>query len=179
MTKQDLATIIVRILAIYCFVRGIYTTAPAVQRYLEGSPVAEDFLMMAMSQTPQGILLLLAAVLLVMSAPKFGRLLMSDGDEIVNLPCSTQQVQAIAFSIIGLYLMAAHLPPILVGRGGPLSEPLGILSGYYPGLMNTDLLLLLFGLWLFLGSRGLRRLPRMVPASALLKRVRGFGQYSD
>ncbi len=189
MTKQDIATVVVRLLAIYCLVAGL----PSITMILHIC-LGETFpgwIRMLIYSGVIGVILWISAFLLWRSASTVAAWMVAASQPVVPvepadeaggatpplspqharqpvIPCNPQHGQAIAFSVVGVYLLGSHLPAALAD--------IPKMIGYLPtALLANHLLLALLGLWLFLGARGFKGLGRVIRRSRLLQRVREFG----
>jgi len=114
MSTRNLAIVGLRLLAVYCFVESIslFTTYGFMRLFsrLEvGSSAAVAFLLTFL---PGGSLLLLAALLFVFSAPIARRLAPAESAGPAETVCTFEQLQAIAFAVAGILILAWALPNV-------------------------------------------------------------------
>lgn len=150
MTKKEIAVLSFKVLSIYAFIRvidNVYYTLGSITSTEEG---ANRLLIIA----PQ-LLLVLSGILLWYIAPRLASSVFKSST-IENEPnASLSDIQAVAFSVVGIFLLASSIPEIVkiiviyntmwaVGSKEVLIQAIIVLS-----------IKMILGLWLLLGSRGL------------------------
>ena len=115
MSTRNLAIVGLRLLAVYCFVEAIslFTTL-GVMRWISdpgilGISASSAFLL---SFLPGASLLLLAVLLFVFSAPIAQRLTPPESSALAETACTFEQLQAIAFAVAGIMILAPVLPNV-------------------------------------------------------------------
>jgi hypothetical protein len=156
MTKKEVAILSFKVLSIYAFIRVI-ETLPYVLYSLFGNAdrkiLISNFLIIIIPP----LLLLLCGVLLWYMASSLASSLYNSV-AIENEPhASLRDIQSVAFSVVGLFLLASSLPrivsSIVIFYTMWTTEVVGkhaLIESIIVSLLKISL-----GLWLLLGSRGL------------------------
>jgi hypothetical protein len=167
MSSINLAIVGLRLLAVYCFVQsvplfsafGFTAVVFAPESFGRSQPAA-----IFTALVPGGSLLLLSIVLFIFSPPLARRMASSASPEPGGSVCTLEQVQAIAFGVAGILILAAALP----GLARALSGLIVLYSNHKPGgPVPADRV---FGSWLnFAGVAA-----QLVVGALLLLNPKGF-----
>jgi hypothetical protein len=116
MTPFNLAIVALRLLAIYCFVQsiplfGAFGVVSALSRP-EGPFGRSQAWAIATTLLPGGSLLLAAILLYVFSLPLARRLASVQPAESAETACTFEQLQAVAFAVAGILVLAFALPSV-------------------------------------------------------------------
>jgi hypothetical protein len=125
MTSINLAIVGLRLLAVYCFVQAI----PLFSAFgLLAAMYASDSFRGSIftSLLPGGSLLVLAVVLFVFSEPLARRLASSPSADAKESVCTFEQLQALAFAVAGILILATALPSL-----GRAVQSLVVLYSYH------------------------------------------------
>jgi hypothetical protein len=150
--RQDLTTVALRLVAIYLLIRGMEYVPLLGVLLMTGRTVGsyESFFMFM----PSG-LYLIGGILLMVFAPLAGRLLLPRGRPINSHPTGSD-LQAIAFSVVGVLLAARAMGDLItLYAGGLHARQIYGGEGWLPYLAPG--IQLAIGIALFLGARGLSR----------------------
>jgi hypothetical protein len=115
MSTRNLAIVGLRLLAVYCFVESIPLFSQFVlmislpHQEIFGTSESAAF---RMALLPCGSLLLLAALLFAYSVPLARRLAPDESASPAEMACTFEQLQAIAFAVAGILILAAALPSL-------------------------------------------------------------------
>ncbi len=168
MTKQEIALLALRLLGIYCFIQALTFLASSLS--LVGMNVAEmglsRSLMVAGATLPIMGYLLAGVVLLMFGGKISGKMI--NQDKHAGAPATgiaTRDVQTLAFSIVGIYLIAASLPSFAsllwtiayyYRKGGPDLARAGVENVWRHAIQV--IVEFVVGVGLFLGARGVSSL---------------------
>ena len=152
MTKKEIATLSFKVLSLYAFIKAIdkltYLTIDMYEYRFKDIGVL-DYMIFA---SPV-VLLLLCGGLLWFIAPLLASSISRSTVSEDNSATSLLSIQMVAFSVIGLYMLADSLPTlvratiwyfIMTGSRSPLA-----------GDIIGSLVKIVLGLWLLFGSRGI------------------------
>jgi len=172
MSTKTLTIVGLRLLAVYCFVQSVPVFASFVflsafrsDEIFRTSPAATFMLELL----PGLSLLLLAVLLYVFSAPLARRLAPAESAEEKEVFCTFEQLQAIAFAVAGILVLAMALPLLGNAINGLASAcreraEAGVVpsTSFYGSLLYFMEVMAQFGLGLvlLLSPRGLRNLWR-------------------
>jgi len=154
MTKKEIATLSFKVLSLYAFVKAIEQLSTLIYNAYRVSEIGVAFFIVYASPV---ILLALCGGLLWFIAPLLASSISKSTVPQDNSATSLLSIQDVAFSIVGLYMLADSLPRIVrstiwhftsgsvdMGKSSPL---FGDIAG--------SLLQVVIGVWLLFGSRGL------------------------
>jgi hypothetical protein len=153
MTKREVATLSFKVLSLYAFIKAI-DKLPMLINYMYKYDFSEAGLRGFMLFAAPMLLLLLCGGLLWFMAPFLASLLSKSSISVDDSAASLLDIQMVAFSVIGLYMLADSLPALVrstifhfgyVSRG---DDP-------FVGEIMASLVKIAIGLWLLFGSRGL------------------------
>ena len=155
MTKREIATLSFKVLSIYALIKAIDYLSPLIN-YMSKYRLSEVSILNFTFYAAPMLLFLLCGGLLWFLSPLLASSI-SKSTIAEDAAASLLSIQAVAFSIVGLYMVANSLPAIVrstiwhftsaslyMGKSSPL---LGDIMG--------SLVQIVLGLWLFFGSRGL------------------------
>jgi hypothetical protein len=163
MTSINLAIVGLRLLAVYCFVQAI----PLFSAFgLVAAMFASDSFRGSIftSLLPGGSLLILAVVLFIFSEPLARRIASSPSADAREVACTFEQLQALAFAVAGILILATSLPSL-----GRAVQDLFVLYSYHKqgGTNSADRV---FSSWLY--SAGV--FAQLVVGVLLLLKPKGF-----
>lgn len=159
MTKPEIVSLSFKLAGIYCLVGSISYLPPVISN--AGSPGMGLY---AVSSITGFATLLLLAVYLIFSSRLPARIASSMIQEEKKVSFALQDIQVLAFSIIGVWLLSAAIPGLvryvmlIVVRHSPAQPSARIGDqGYLPELV-ADVLKVALGIYLFLSGKGVARL---------------------
>lgn len=168
MTKQEIASLALRLLGIYCFIQALTFLASSLS--LVGMNVTEmglsRSLMIAGAALPIFGYLLAGVVLLMFGDRIAGKMI--NQDKHAGAPAAgitTRDAQTLAFSIVGIYLITTSLPSLAsllwtiayyYRKGGPDLARAGVENVWRPTIQV--IVEFMIGVGLFLGARGVSSL---------------------
>lgn len=159
MTYRGLATLSVRLISIYTFVLAIDAFAVGISAL--AAPLQLQFQIFSFSA--RGLTLLVLSAVLYVAAPRLGTAIAPEPSSTSSNPTSDPGVlAATGFAIAGLFLIIPGVAGVAEYLAITPSTP-GI-SVANPGLLWASLVQLLLGVLVFLGSRGLSTIVRMLKA---------------
>jgi uncharacterized membrane protein len=179
MSKREIAALALRLLGIYCLVTALpYISALGVP-FGTGLPLQERVGAILGVYVPFGTWIIVGLLLLVY-AHHLGRWLVSgESEQPLSERWTSRQIQAIAFSVAGIYLLAVSLPDLcmfvvqaiaayIAVSGMPKAQVQAVMQQQGAHVI-ASLLRTALGLWLFLGAKGWSNLwhrlhPTMGPA---------------
>lgn len=164
MTKREIAALALRLLGIYCLVESLQYIQ-GLAWILFGSVPSSDKLGVLLQLLLGTGTLLAIALFLLLRADRVGRFVAGDEpDQPVTQAWSMRQVQSIAFSAVGVYLLAVSLPNLcmlIVQAISAYSATSSMAQAQAQVVMQQQwakviesLLRTGMGLWLFLGAKG-------------------------
>jgi len=159
MTKRDIATLSFKVLSIYALIRAIDKLSDIFYINFQGYDNKTIILNLALISVPL-ILLVICSLLLWFFAPLLANSIFKSIIPEDKSDASLENIQRIAFSIVGLYLIASGLPELVnmvTIFVTPLMTSVPVRGGLSP-MINLSIVFILkiaLGLWLLLGSRGL------------------------
>jgi hypothetical protein len=166
-TKREIALLALKLIGIYCFIQALTFLASSLS--LVGMNMAEmglsRSLMVAGAALPILGYALSGSVLLVFGNKISGKLLADKQTGAPTTEITTRDVQTLAFSIIGIYLIAASLPSLAsllwtiayyYRKGGPDLARAGVENVWRHAIQVA--VEIVVGLGLFLGARGVSSL---------------------
>lgn len=168
MKRQEIAALAVRLLGLYCLVTALPYMASFAIPFVPSLPLQERLGTILAVFVPFAVWTAIGCLLLVY-ADHLGRWLTTgQPEQVVSERWTTCQVQTVAFSIVGIYLLAGALPRVLLWVGGTVYVNLwgssqsaahvrAVTSAPWY-LVVQEALETLIGLWLFLGAAGLSNL---------------------
>ncbi|MDR3457737.1 MAG: hypothetical protein P4N60_09850 [Verrucomicrobiae bacterium] len=167
MSPITFALVGLRLLAIYCAIQAMLMFSTFGVVAVVFTPQSADHLQPSavfISLLPGGLLLLLAILLFVYSPPLARRLAAPAAPEPAGNGCTVEQVQAIAFGIAGILILAEALPN--VGRAG--QGLLAVYAQYQQGGTNPPGQV--FSSWLYAAAVA----AQLVAGALLLLYPKGF-----
>ncbi len=179
MSKREIAALAVRLLGIYCLVQSLPYIQGLVWSFSAEVPFSHG-LAVALQALLPAALLMAGGVFLLLRADRVGVFVGgNEPDQPVTQAWSTHQVQSIAFSAVGAYLLAVSLPDLCmlvvqaiyahIATSGMPQAQVQVLIRQQGARVLESLLRTALGLWLFLGAKGWSNLwhrlhPTMGPA---------------
>lgn len=173
MTKKEIISLSLKLAGIYCLIMAITHlgyTIPSVVSFLR----RQDFWSMLISITPflslllfltPSVLLLLFGFYLIFSDKLPSKIASSLIQEEKTASFTFQDIQVLAFSIIGVWLLASAIPiffrPIvqIIVVHSTSQRPVSVFqNSYYISQIVIAVLKLALGIYLFLGGKGLAKL---------------------
>lgn len=156
MTKREIATLSFKVLSLYAFIKVIDKVSSLIN-YMYKYSLSEVGVLNFMIFASPLLLMLLCGGLLWFLAPWLASSISKSTAPEDNASASLLSIQAVAFSVVGLYLLADSLPALVrsiiwhfttasrsMGERTPL---IGDILGY--------MVQIFLGLWLLFGSRGI------------------------
>ncbi len=173
MTKKEIVSLSLKLAGIYCLIMSIsylsfalMTIVPALRRqgFWDMLISITPFVSLLLSITPS-LLLLLFGAYLMFSSKLPSRMASSIIQEEKATSFTFQDIQVLAFSIIGVWLLASAIPAffrpviqIIVQRSAS-QRPVSVFqNGYFISQIVAAVLKLALGIYLFSGSKGLAKL---------------------
>jgi hypothetical protein len=158
-TAREIATLSFKVLSLYAFIQAI-DKLPSFINYMYKYNFIEAGILNSMIFAAPMLLLLLCGGLLWFIAPFLASIISKSDISVDGSAASLLDIQVVAFSVVGLYMLADSLPALVRSviwhfTGGYLykSSPLvGEIMGF--------LVRITIGLWLLFGARGLVNLIR-------------------
>ncbi len=154
MTKKEIAMLSFKVLSLYAFLKAIDKLSTAIYYAYRVDEIGVPFVMVYIAPM---LLFVLCGGLLWFLSPLLASSISKSTDHEDNSAASLFDIQSVAFSIVGLYMIADSLPHIVrstiwhftsdslsMGKSSPL---FGDVAG--------SLVEIAIGLWLLFGSRGL------------------------
>lgn len=152
MTKKEIASLSFKVLSLYAFIKAIEKLSTLIYYAYQVNEIGVPFFMVY--AVPVLLLALCGALLWFLSPVLASSISESAGSG--DNPASLSSIQAVAFSIVGLYMVAASLPGIVRSTIWRLTEPASMSKGSpLLGDVMGSLVQVVIGLWLLFGSRGL------------------------
>jgi hypothetical protein len=179
MSKREIAALALRLLGIYCLVQSLPYIQGLVWFFTAETPPSRGLGLLLQPLLPAA-LLMAAGVFLLLRADRVGQFVAGrEPEQPVTRAWSTHQVQSIAFSAVGAYLLAVSLPDLcmfvvqaiaacIAVSGMPKAQVQAVMQQQGAHVI-ASLLRTALGLWLFLGAKGWSNLwhrlhPTMGPA---------------
>ena len=161
MTKREIAILSFKVLSVYAFIRVI-DNLPYVLYSIFGNDAEKAIISNLLIKTIPTLLLLLCGVLLWYMAPFLASSVYKSAAFENDPKASLTDVQTVAFTVVGLFLLASALPEIVSFIVIWYTMWTTDVVGRQALIQNIIVLLLKIGLglWLLLGSRGLVRFIR-------------------
>lgn len=167
-TKSEIASLALKLFGIYCLIQALTFLASSLS--LVGMNMAEMGLSRSLMVAGAALPILgyvFAGLILLTFGNKISRKLIADGKEqgVMATGISTRDVQTLAFSIIGIYLIAVSLPSFAsilwtlayyYRKGGPDLARAGIENVWRHAIQAA--VEVVVGLGFFLGARGVSSL---------------------
>ena len=157
MTKKEIATLSFKVLSLYAFIKAIDKLSTLIN-YMYKYRLSEVGILNFMIFAAPALLLFLCGGLLWFIAPMLASSISkSKTVSEDNAAASLLSIQAVAFSIVGLYMVANSLPAIVrstIWHFTTASNSMGESSPLVGDIMGS-LVQIVLGLWLLFGSRGL------------------------
>ena len=172
MTKKEIISLSLKLAGIYCLIMAISHLGYAVpsvvsslmrQGFWSMITSISTFLLLLLSLTPS-VLLLLLGVYLIFSNALPSKMAASMIQEEKTTSCTFLDIQVLAFSIIGVWLIAGAIsnfiqPVVRVIVLHSTSRPVSFFqSSYFISQILIGVLKLALGIYLFLGAKGLTKL---------------------
>ncbi len=169
MTKKEIVSLSLKLAGIYCLIMAIshlnftiWSVVSSLRRQGFWSMLISitPFVLLLLSITPF-ILLLLFGVYLIFSNKLPSKMASSIIEEEKTTSFTFQDIQVLAFSIIGVWLLATTIPNFIqaiVRMTALYSSSQQSVSGYFISQIVTAVLKLALGIYLFLGGKGLAKL---------------------
>ncbi len=152
-TKREIATLSFKVLSLYAFIKAIDKLSTLIYYAYRVSETGIPFFMIY--ALPM-LLLALCGVLLWFIAPLLASSISKSTVSEDNSAASLSSIQAVAFSIVGLYMVGDSLPSIVRSTIWRFTEPTSMSKGSpLLGDVMGSLVQVVIGLWLLFGSRGL------------------------
>lgn len=156
MTKREIATLSFKILSLYAFIKAIDKLSTLIN-YLYKYSLSEVGVLNFMIFASPVLLLLLCGGLLWFLAPWLASSISKSTAPADNAAASLFSIQAVAFSVLGLYLLADSLPALvrsIIWHFTTASRSMGERSPLIGDILGF-LIQIVIGVWLLFGSRGL------------------------
>ncbi len=169
MTKKEIVSLSLKLAGIYCLIMAISHlnfTIMNVVSFLRGQGFWDmltsitPFVLLLLSFTPV-VLLLLFGVYLIFSSKLASKMASSMIEEEKTTSFTFQDIQVLAFSIIGVWLLSSALPTFfqtIVRITVLYSSSQQSVPVYYISQIVAGVLKLALGIYLFSGSKGLAKL---------------------
>jgi hypothetical protein len=154
MTKKEIATLSFRVLSLYAFIKAIEHLSTVIYYAYQ---VGETDVPFFMTYAVPVLLLALCGVILWFSSPLLASSISKTAASEDNSAASLLSIQTVAFSIVGLYMIADSLPPLIRSAIWHFTSGSVVLGRNSPlfGVVAGSLIEIAIGLWLLFGSRGL------------------------
>ena len=168
MTKKEIVSLSLKLAGIYCLIMAIaylnFTVMAVVSSLRQGFwdmlISITPFVLLLLSITPF-VLLLLFGAYLIFSSKLPSKMASSMIEEETTTSFTFQDIQVLAFSIIGVWLISSAIPTFIqaiVRITVMYSTSQQSVSVYFIPQIVAAVLKLAFGIYLFSGSRGLAKL---------------------
>jgi len=161
MTKQEVAILSFKALGIYALIHA-FNGLPNLLYSMSKSNLFDQFgILNVFSQAVPFILIIFSSILLWYCAPLLSSTIFKSRDSEIRIDASLHDVQIMAFSIIGLFVIANALTDItkttlfnifLTSFSHDADSEIKTYRNFFIILLATKIS---FGLWLLLGSRGI------------------------
>lgn len=168
MSQREIAALALRLLGVYCMVTGLPYIVSIAGALADGLPLAERLVRVVVMLLPGGTLVVVGLLLLAAADPAARLLVGRAADTPLVEHWTSRQVQGLAFSVLGAYLVATSLPGLLalVGQMIYMHGTVSFASrtqaettmSFQLSRVAENLLQLALGVWLFLGARGFSNL---------------------
>lgn len=187
MSKREMAQFSIKLLAIYTIVKGLEYSGTLAQLFQLKNEHMGDF---ALTSIMYGIiplvLYLIIGSLLWFKSNWFAKFMVSDGEiKKENLKITPKKIQVIAFSVIGLYLIITNVLTIpryvyifILQESNSYRD---LSYRYYEiGQMTVSVVLIIFGLYLFIHSQKLvKKINKFYDRRIVDKRVVNLKNFND
>ncbi|MBA7664853.1 hypothetical protein ES703_72917 [subsurface metagenome] len=171
MTKKEIVSLSLKLAGIYCLIMSLSYLSFAIMSvvsFLRGQGFWDmltsitPFVLLLLSFTPV-VLLLLFGVYLIFSSKLPSKMASSmiEGEEEQTTSFTFQDIQVLAFSIIGVWLLASAIPTFIqaiVRITALYSSSQQSIPVYFTSQIVAAVLKLALGIYLFSGSKGLAKL---------------------
>lgn len=154
MTKKEIATLSFKVLSLYAFINAIDRLSTAIYYAYRLSEIGVPAFIIYAAPV---LLLALCGGLLWFIAPLLASSISKSTAPEDSAAASLLSIQAVAFSIVGLYMIADSLPRIVrstIWHFTSASLSMGKSSPLFGDIMGS-LVQIAIGLWLLFGSRGI------------------------
>jgi len=112
MKSINLAIVGLRLLAVYCFIQAIPLFSTFAIMFAPKSPSYMQSIAIFTGLLPGGLLLILSILLFVFSESLARRIISTTSTEPSGSVCTFEQVQSIAFAVVGVLIVAMALPNV-------------------------------------------------------------------
>lgn len=154
MTKQDVAKLSFKVLSIYALIRAIERLID-ILRYNYGNQSDEAVIFNFLIISMPFVALILCSIILWFIAPWLAFTIFKQTESNVKEDVSISEIYMIAYSVIGLYLVASGLPDLMstvIVYLAPSSSRIG--DNYIlMRLISVATVKILTGIWLIFGAR--------------------------
>ncbi len=156
MTKREIATLSFKVLSLYAFIKAIDKLSSLIN-YMYKYRLSEVGILNFMIFAAPVLLLLLCGGILWFIAPLLASSISKSTAAEDNSAASLLSIQMVAFSVVGLYMLADSLPAVvrsIIWHFTTASHSMGERSPLVGDIIGS-LVQIVLGLWLLFGSRGL------------------------
>ena len=156
MKKHDIAILSFKILSIYAVIQFIYQFYTFVYYISYEKQLELDQKYSLLLSSVPSLLMALCAIILWFSAPMFANLIFKNDDNEINSQSSLADIQRVAFSVLGMYLIATSLPAVVeIILVIQMTSEVKNGSGSMVPTIVEILLKGILGVWLLFGSNGI------------------------
>lgn len=159
MTKKEISVLSFKILSIYAVIHAI-DKLPDIFYFFSRNSLNEAAVMNLLPKAVPLILIVVCGIFLWFGAPLLASLIFKSSSEKDSNEISLADIKVTAFSIVGLFIIASSLSDITQAQviefwvspgDSGYNEIMSIKRGY----IGLFLVKLVFGFWLFFGTRGI------------------------
>ena len=153
MKSRDLASLIFKIIGVYILVQSIVLLPLVINSFLRNHKIPLEF-----NPAPVFfIVYLLTALALILGSKKIAKLVCREDNDI-KISCSAQELQAIAFSCIGIWFICSSMANFLINLLCYFRDLQASTTNPFERFSLKNIFQLFIGVALFVQSRGLTTL---------------------
>lgn len=190
MSKREMAQFSLKLLAIYTFVKGLEHSSILAQIFQLRNEQMMEYAHYTLSNLMYGLipfaLYLVSGLILWFGSKWIAKFMISDGEiKKENLKITPKKIQAIAFSVIGLYLIITNIGTLISYVYRFMLQQrnayMDLSYRYHEiGQMIEPVLMILFGLYLFICSQKLvKKINKFYDRRIVDKRVVNLKNFND